>query len=114
MKKLRWYAGLTLIGLFAGFGAGCGKKSGVDPAVIDAASKLPGAADVSTAIDKKDYDGAVAALVKVQQSLTSEEQNVQFRVLAWEALQKMTGPAVTNAQAADAVNAVRALTTGVR
>jgi hypothetical protein len=114
MKKLSWYAGLALIGLLVGFEIGCGRKSGVDPTVIDAASKLPGAADVSTAIDKKDYDGAIAALVKVKETVTNEEQNVQFRVLAWETLQKMNGPAVTNAQAADAVNAIRAMTTGVR
>ena len=89
-----------------GFGTGC-KKSGDDPKVVEAASKLPGAADVRAAIDKKDYDGAVAALVKVQQALTTEDQNVQFRVLAWQARQKMNEAAVTNAQAADAVNAVR-------
>jgi hypothetical protein len=113
MKKLSWCAGPIFIGLLVVIGTGCG-KSGVDPTVVDAASKLPGAADVSAAIDKKDYDGAVTALVKVQQSLTNEEQNVQFRVLAWETLQKMNPAAVTNAQAADAVNAIRAMTTGLR
>jgi hypothetical protein len=69
---------------------------------------------VWTSINKKDYDAAVSALVKVQQALTTEEQNVEFRVLAWQAVQKMNEAAVTNAQAADAVNAVRALTTGIR
>ena len=104
---------LALIALAIGFGTGC-KKSANDPKVIEAVSKLPGASEVWAAIDKKNYDGSVAALMKIQQGVKSEEQYVQFRVLAWQATQKISGAAATNAQAAEAVNALRALTTGIR
>ena len=114
MKKLSWYAVLTLIGLSVGFGTGCGKKPGVDPTVIEGASKLPGAADVMAAIDKQDYDGAMAALMKVKQTVTTDEQNVQFMVLARQVRDKMSEASVTNAQAADAVSTLRGMTTGGR
>ena len=114
MKKLSWYTVLTLIGLFAGFGTACGKKPGLDPTVIEGASKLPGAADVMTAIDKQDYEGAMAALMKVKQTVTTDEQNVQFMVLARQARDKMGEAAVTNAQAAEAVTTLRGMTTGGR
>jgi predicted patatin/cPLA2 family phospholipase len=113
MKTLARSMFLALVGVVIGFGPAC-KKSANDPKVIEAASKLPGAADVWAAIEKKDYDGAVAAVVKVQQALTNEEQNVEFRVLAFQALQKLNEVAATNAQAAEAVNAVRSLTTTIR
>ena len=114
MKKLACYATLTLLGLSIGFGIGCGKKSGVDPTVLEGASKLPGAADVMAAVDKQDYDGAMAALMKVKQTVTTDEQNVQFMVLARQARDKMGEAAVTNAQAAEAVTTLRGMTTGGR
>ncbi|MEO8428809.1 MAG: hypothetical protein ABI651_17050 [Verrucomicrobiota bacterium] len=114
MKKLSWHTVLTMIGLCVGFGTGCGKKSGVDPTVIEGASKLPGAADVMAAIDKQEYDGAMAALMKVKQTVTTDEQNMQFMVLARQARDKMSEAAVTNAQAAEAVTTLRGMTTGGR
>jgi hypothetical protein len=113
MNRLTRCTGLILIGLLLGFTSGC-KKSGDDPKVLEAASQLPGAADVMAAINKKDYDGAMAALMKVKQTLTTEDQNVQFMVLARQARDKMDEAASTNAQAAEAAITLRAMTTGGR
>ncbi len=114
MNKLTRYAALTLVGLCVGFSSGCRKKPVVDRAVVEGAAKLPGATEVEAAIDRKDYDGAVAGLMKIRQAINTEEQSVHFRVLAWQSIKKISGAAVTNTQAAEAVNALRALTTGVR
>ena len=73
---------------------------------------MPGAADVIAAIDKKDYDGAMAALMKVKQTVTTDEQNVQFMVLARQARARWTKRLSTNTQAAEAVMTLRAMTPG--
>jgi hypothetical protein len=113
MKKFSRFGGLILIGISLSFGAAC-KKSGVDPAVIEGASKLPGAADVMAAIDKKDYEGAIAALTKVKEGHTTEDQKREFMELARQARDKMGEAAATDPKAAEAVHALRAMTTGGR
>ncbi len=66
------------------------------------------------AIDKKDYEGAMAALAKVKEGLTSEDQTIQYMVLARQARDKMGEAAATDPKAAEAVNMLRAMTTGGR
>ena len=113
MNQLTRHLAVILIGSLISFSTGC-KKSADDPKVLEAASQLPGAADVMAAINKKDYDGAMAALMKVKQTLTTDDQNVQFLVLARQARDKMDEAASTNTQAAEAVMTLRAMTTGGR
>jgi 6,7-dimethyl-8-ribityllumazine synthase len=113
MNRIARYASLIAVGLLACFSFGC-KKASVDPAVVEGASKLPGAAEVMAAIDKKDYEGAMAALAKVREGLTSEDQTVQYMVLARQARDKMSEAAATDPKAAEAVNTLRAMTTGGR
>src|SRR5215813_1951880 len=108
MKRLTEWAALVLIGASVWVGIGC-KKSGIDKAVVEGASKLPGATEAMAAIDKKDYEGAVAAFVKIKQEITTEEQNKEFAVLAWEARSKLAEAAATDPKAAEAVNALRAM-----
>ena len=116
MNNLSHYATLFVIGFALALSAGCGKKSGaqVYSAIIEAASSLPGAADVMAAIDKKDYDGAMAALMKIKKSVTGDEQTVQFMILARQARDKMDEAAPTDPKAAEAVMSLRAMTTGGR
>jgi hypothetical protein len=115
MIKLTGYAALVIIGLCGGFWTGCGKKAVVDPTVIEGASKLPGAADVMTALDKKDYDGAVSGLVEVQRAVsTDDEQKRLFWVLHRQVKDKLIEAAATDPNAAGALNAVRAMATGGR
>jgi hypothetical protein len=90
---------------------GCGRE-GTDPAVIEGVSKLPGASNVLAAVDRKDYAGAMAALTKVKESVTTDEQNIHFMVLAKQARDKISEAAATNAEAAQAVMVLRALSTG--
>jgi len=111
MRKFARYLALILIATSPCFPTGC-KPSGVDPTALEGASKLPGASDVMAAIDKKDYDGAMAALNKVKEGLTTEEQNREFMLLARQARDKMSEAAATDPKAAEAVNALRALATG--
>ena len=113
MKKLSSYTAVSLIALVVLCSTGCG-RSGIDRAVVEGASKLPGAADVMAAIDKKDYDGAMAALLKVKASITTEDQNIQYMVLARQARDKISEAAATNAAAAEAVMTLRGMTTGAR
>jgi hypothetical protein len=113
MSKLTYYTALTLMALTVALGSGCG-KSGVDRKVLEGTAKLPGTADVMAAIDKKDYEGAVAALMKVRESATSDEQIVYLRVLTRQAKDKMLDAAATNAAAAQAVMTLRMMATGGR
>jgi hypothetical protein len=93
---------------------GCGKKTVVDSKVVQDAQKLPGASDVTAALNKKDYDGLVVAAMKVKLAITNEEQQGQFAVLIWEAKTKLDAAATTDPKAAEALMALRAMTTGVR
>ena len=56
--------------------------------------------------------GAMAALTKVKESVTTDEQNIHFMVLARQARDKISEAAATNAEAAQAVMVLRALSTG--
>ena len=104
----------VVAGLSLTLGVACNRGPVVDKAVLEGASKLPGAADVMAAIDKKDYEGSLAALMKVKESVTTEEQEVQFKVLARQARDKITETAGADPKAAEVVTALRAVTTGVR
>src|SRR5262245_23228205 len=111
MRVASHYGWVVVVWVMVLLGSGC-SKPGVDQAVVEGASKLPGAAEVMAAIDKKDYEGAMAALAKVKEGLTTEDQNVQFMVLARQARDKMAEAAATDPKAAEAVAALRAMSTG--
>ncbi|MSU60794.1 MAG: hypothetical protein EXS31_00090 [Pedosphaera sp.] len=120
MKRSRGFVDLLVVslvvaGLVVGFG--CGKKPpepGGEGVSADAAQKLPGAADVMAAVTKKDYEGAVAALMKVKEGLTSEDQIAQFVVLARQTRDKISELGGTDQKAQEAVSVIRSLTTGGR
>jgi hypothetical protein len=123
MKKLAWLggavAGLTLV---AGLGAGCGKKGDTTsssepqstaPKSTPAASAKPsGSQEVLAAIDRKDYDGAIASLLRLRQSATTPEQLVQFANLADEARIKLLDAAPYQPKAAEALTVLRRITGG--
>jgi hypothetical protein len=92
---------------------GCG-RGGLDPKIEEGAAKLPGAKDVLAAIEKKDYDRAVAALMNVQASLTTEEQLRQFKVLAWQARERIYVVGTTNEKALQAAMTISAMTVSPR
>ena len=126
---------LTRLGLLvllaAGLVAGCGKKAATsspdttgssaqqpaDPAskstpTATAPAKLSGSQEVMAAIDRKDYDGAIAALLRIRQSAVSAEQQVQFANIADEAKLKLIEAAPTQPKAAEALGVLRRITGG--
>ena len=110
MKKLAWYTALILIGFSIGFGTGCKKKPVAESVAVD--SNLPGAAEVIAALDKKDYDGAMAAFIQVKATAASDEQQVQFMVLSRQVQFKLNEVAATDPKAAEALTAIRGMTLG--
>lgn len=74
--------------------------------------KNPAAGEVMAAIDKKDYDGAVGAVMKARQAVTNDEQQRQFLILMHEARQKLMEAAATDPKAGEALAVLRAMTIG--
>jgi len=112
MDKLSGYTVLILVGWVTVFGASCGTRTRpAPPAALDS-TKLPGASEVMAAIEKKDYDGAMAGLLKIRQTVTTEEQQMQYMVLSREARDKLIEAAASEPKAAEAVEALRAMTRG--
>ena len=128
MNKLSWRTTVAGLALVAGLSAGCGKKTGTTnsnttgsseqpPAATaskstPAAVKLSGSQEVLSAIDRKDYDGAIAILLRIRQSVTTAEQQVQFANIADEARIKLLEAAPTQPKAAEALAVLRKITGG--
>ena len=110
-------------------GTGCGKKadtkspnttgSSEQPQAATASksteatsAKLSGSQEVMAAIDRKDYDGAIATLLRIRQSVANAEQQVQFANLADEARIKLIEAAPTQPKAAEALGVLRRITGG--
>jgi len=97
--------------LSAGLVSGCKKsESGATTAVT--ASKLPGAAEVMPAIERKDYDAAVAALMKVRDAVTTEAERLEFRTILREAQDKIQEASFTDEKAKEAFRSLALLQTG--
>jgi hypothetical protein len=111
IQRIGW--GL-LIALGLGLTCGCKRTPAVDAKVVEAAAKQPGAAEVMAAIDKKDFDGVLTAIAKVQAQVTTDEQQVQFMLLARQARDKISEVAPNDPKAMEVVAALRALVTGGR
>jgi len=115
MIGLNRFIVLILVGLSAGFGSGCGKKAGEtvpDAAADAAAQKLPGADQVTAALARKDYDGTMAALLKVRQGVANNEQLIQYTTLAQDVKSKLIEAAPNDPKAAEALASLRAMTLG--
>ena len=111
MNHLTGCAVLIVAAVLAGLAAGCGTKS-TAPAVAVDAKKLAGADEVMAAIARKDYDGAMAAWIKVKESVATEEQQTQFDLLTRELTSKMSEAAPTDPKAAEAEMALRKIRLG--
>ena len=86
--------------------SGCSKSVVVAP---EPALSLPGAKEVMAAIDKKDYDGAMAALMKVKEAATTEEQSKQFIALVREAKNKIMEVGGDDPKAAEVAAGLRSM-----
>lgn len=103
---------IILAGLVASGPVGCRKPPAEDPQAVKAAESLPGANEVMAAVAKKDFDGVLAALGKVREQVSTDEQNVQFMLLAYKAREKIAEIAPDDPKAMEVVAALRGLTTG--
>jgi len=118
---------LALVVVLCGVGAGCGKKSAAGGAATDpAASAQPAAAgaesastanltggnDVLAAVDRKDYSGAIAAWLRVGQSVTTREQQVQYTTLTDELRVKLLEAGPSDPKVAEALTEFRRITGG--
>lgn len=94
-------------------GAGC--KPGKAPEtteMLDNHLKLPGATNVVAALEQKDYDGALVALIRVKEGVSSAEQLGDFMVLSRHVRDKLMEVSATDAKAAEALTTLRSMTTG--
>lgn len=112
MDKSVCRAVLMAFVLIAGISVGCGPKN--PPASVSQfdTNSLPGTAEVKAALEKKDYEGAVAAYLKINQSVATEEQHAQLMDLSRELRLKLSEAAPTDPKAAEALKAVGVMTTG--
>lgn len=112
MKRLTRCVVLIAMALSVGFGTGCGKKSGATPAASATAPKLPGTDEVTAALEKKDYDGAMMGLLKAKAAVTTSEEQVQYAKLSYELKLKLMEASDTDPKAAEALTALRQMTLG--
>src|SRR5438552_18976214 len=104
---------LVVLGLTFGFVAACKKQAATEPATAaQAAAQLPGADEVTAALDKKEYPEAVAALSKLKETVTTEEQKVQLMVLTRKVKDELIQAAPNDPKAAEALATLRVMTMG--
>jgi hypothetical protein len=95
------------------FSAGCKKSQApADADQIEASLKLPGATNVMAALDRKDYEAALGNLLKIREGVASEQELMDYMLLSRLAKDRLMDAATTNAQAAEALNVLRSMTTG--
>ena len=113
LSKFTSYVTLIVLGLSVGVVASCKKKAGTEPAATAAAAaQLPGASEVLASLEKKEYAEAVAALMKLNETITTEEQKVQYMVLTRQVKDKLIEAAPTDPKAAEALSTLRVATMG--
>ena len=114
MNQLLRYIALVLLGVGVGFSAGCGKspQATAESEIAGVLAKLPGAAEVKAAVDKKDYDAAMASLLKVKATLATEDQQLQFMALSHWLKGKLIDASATDPKAAETLNTMRAMSVG--
>ena len=108
--------------LILGLGSGCGKKeeAGAEAPAAAAAgeagsvsqSGIPGANEALTLIDKGDFQGGMASIIRIKQATPPGEAQAKFAILADEARIRFLDAAPTNPKAAEALQALRQITAG--
>ena len=115
MNRFHRFLALLLIGLSVGLSASCGRKTPqatAESEIADAVAKLPGAAEVKAAVDKKDYEGGMAALLKLKTTIATEEQQTQFMALNHWFKNQLIAAAPTDSKAAEVLAQLRAMSVG--
>jgi hypothetical protein len=107
MRGASRLAAVVGLGLSLGLSMGCHRRgmSKEGAQIQNQAMKTTGATQVMAAIDKKDYNAAVATLMQLKLAATNRQQLVQYMVIQHQAQMKML--AATNDPAA--MNALQGL-----
>jgi hypothetical protein len=113
---MRCALAVLLLALGLSLASGCGSKTGPaatadDPQLREAAEKLPDGTNVLAALQQKDYEAAVANLIKIQQGLTDPQQS-EFLVLKQHVKSLLIDVSTTDPKAAEALNGLRFATQG--
>jgi hypothetical protein len=109
---------LVLLGVILVSGLGCKAKNqssaagGALPPEVQAAQRLPEGTNILAALEQKDYEGVVAGLAKIQPVVGTGELAPDYLTLKMFVKGKLVELAPTDPKAAEALNAVRALTKG--
>jgi hypothetical protein len=73
---------------------------------------LPDATNVTAALDQKDYETAVSGLVKLKESIATDEQQKEYRLLTGQVQEKLLEASTSDPKAADAMKALHMLISG--
>src|ERR1051325_6514984 len=107
---------LVLVGMILAAGLGCKGKNqssgGASAPEVQAAERLPEGTNILAALNQKDYEAAVAGLAKLQPLVSNGEWARDFLTWKMYVKGKLAELAPTDPKAAEALNAVRALTKG--
>jgi hypothetical protein len=114
---------IAAIALLLTLTAGCSKQAAVQDEAAEpsaavqetgstSASTLPGANDVVTALDRKDYEGAIGGLMKLRQSVRTQQQEEQYAIVVDEAKMRLLEQAPYDPKAAEALRVLRRFTGG--
>lgn len=112
MKSFTQSCATVLAVLSLVVGVACKEKTPEASAATEIAAiiaQLPEAATVKTALDKKDYDGVMAAVLKIQPTMATEEQKIQFMSLTSWLKQQLLDVQPPDPKAVEALNALRAM-----
>ena len=111
-QATRWIV-FTLIGLCWGFlGTACKKQAASTAGSAGSYQQLPEVTNVFAALNQKNYDEAVSELVKLKQSVSTEQQQNEYALLTREVKDKLLDASPSDPKAAEALQTYRLLTTG--
>jgi hypothetical protein len=106
---------LILAAALITLGAACKPKavsqSGLSPELSQAIVQIPDGTNVLAALDQKDYDNALAGLVRIQQS-ADETQQAALVTLRQHVRGVVLEASQTDPKAMDALTAIRAMMAG--
>ena len=92
---------------------GCKKQSSAgSQATTSAFESLPEATNVTAALDQKDYETALSSLAKLKESVSSEEQQKDYRLLIGQVKERILEASASDPKAADALRALQILISG--
>ena len=114
-NRITGWVALIGLGVSLGLGGpGCSRERPVTPDAqsMALALKVPGATNVFAALDKKDYEGAMAGWAKAKESVSTEQQQLEYAAFTQELKTRLMEAATSDPKAAEALEALRTFRSG--